>query len=233
MTIKRCSTRSVNAIKLLFLCFLFIFISGSLHAQKDTLSTKKAGLLFNLDSRHTYINRKHINIWGLRAGISFGKKLHRITLGYYWMGYRASPDLIRWPKMFAPRINMASITQTDVQFISLAYWYPVLKTPKWTLLAPVEFGLGKQSSHYKDFFEDILMRKKERYFQPFQIGFYAEHRLTPWAGLYAQTGYRNALSKENVKHQFGGLYYSYGLTLYPETIFKDVKKIRLRRSGKK
>lgn len=232
MKIKRYSAAYFNAINCVCLSFFLVFLSSPLRAQKDTSSTKNVSPLFNFDSRNTFINRKHINIWGLRAGMSFGKKSHRITLGYYWLSYRASPDLIRWPKMFSPRINMASITQTDVQFLSLAYWYPVLKTPKWTLLAPVEFGLGKQSSHYKEFFEDILSRKKERYFQPFQVGIYAEHRLTPWAGLYVQTGYRNALSKENVSHRFGGLYYSYGLTVYPETIYKDLKKIRFRKVRK-
>lgn len=231
MKIRRRKADYVIGLKSVCLCFLFVLISCTLRAENDTdtSSTPKVGLLFNFDSRNTYIQNKHFNIWGLRAGLSFGKKSHRITLGYYWMGYDATKSILRWHKVLSPRINLASITQTDVQFLSLAYWYPVLKTKKWTLLAPVEFGIGKQSSHYKDFFEDIFMRRKERYFQPFQVGIYAEHKLTPWAGLYVQTGYRNAIKSGNIDHHFGGMYYSYGLSLYPETIYKDLKTWRLKR----
>ena len=219
-----------NGLKSAGLCIIFVLFSFTLHAQKDSSATKKAAFLFNLDSRNTFIDHKHINIWGVRAGVSFGKKLHRLTLGYYWLGYNGSHSVIRFRKMFSPTIHLSSIRQTDVQFVSLAYWYPILKTPKWILSAPVEIGLGKESSHYKDFFEDLIMRRRERYFQPFQLGIYAEHRLTPWAGLNIQVGYRNALSKGNIRQGFGGVYYSYGLTLYPGTIYKDIRKWR---AGKK
>jgi len=213
-----------NLFKIVLVGTFLIFCSGILRAQNDTTRTSKASFIFNLDSRNTYLNHKRINIWGVRTGLSFGKKSHRITLGYYWLGYSASQNLIRWKKVLSPSIHLTNIRQTDVQFLSLAYWYPILKTSKWILSAPVEIGIGKQSSHYKDFFEDLIMRRKERYFQPFQVGLYAEHHLTPWAGLNVQAGYRNAMSKGNIDHKFGGIYYSYGLTLYPETIFKDLKK---------
>ena len=219
-----------KSLKTIFFCALLLISSCKIWAQNDTASTGKAAFIFNLDSRNTYINHKRINIWGLRAGLTFGKRSHGLTLGYYWLGYNASHNLIRWKKMLSPTINLANIRQTDVQFLSLAYWYPILKTPKWILSAPVEVGIGKQSSHYKDFFEDLIMRRKERYFQPFQLGLYAEHRLTPWAGLNIQAGYRNAISKGNIQHKFGGVYYSYGLTLYPETIMKDIKKWKAKRN---
>lgn len=218
-----------SGLKSVCACVIFILLAGPLSAQQDTASTKKAAFLFNLDARNTFINHKPINIWGVRAGASFGKKLHRLTLGYYWLGYHGSHNLIKWRKMFSPTVQLSSIKQTDVQFLSLAYWYPILKTPKWSLSAPVEIGLGKESSHYKDFFEDLLMRRRERYFQPFQLGIYAEHRLTPWAGLNVQFGYRNALSKGNIRQGIGGIYYCYGLTLYPGTIYKDIKKWRARK----
>lgn len=206
------------------LYFFLIFLPNLSSAQEDTSATTKkpAAFLFNFDARNTFIDRKHINIWGLRAGVSFGKKSHRITAGYYWLSYN-SKNLIQWKNALTPTVSFSPLRQTDVQFISLAYWYPVLKTKKWTLLAPVEFGIGKKSSHYKDFFEDLLMRRKERYFQPFQAGLYAEHRLTPWAGISVQAGYRNAISKGNISGRFGGIYYSYGITLYPEKIYKDIK----------
>jgi len=224
-----CGWICLDSFKTVFFCTFLFFFSCPLWAQKDTSLTAKPAFLFNLDSRNTFINHKRINIWGLRAGVSFGKRQHRLTLGYYWLGYNASHNLIRWKKMLSPTINIDNIRQTDVQFLSLAYWYPILKTPKWILSVPVEIGIGKKSSHYKDFFEDLIMRRKERYFQPFQLGLYAEHRLTPWAGLNVQAGYRNAMSKGNIQHKFGGVYYSYGLTLYPETIMKDLKKWKAKR----
>ena len=224
-----CGRNCMNSFKIILLCTCLVFCSCSLWAQKATCSTTKTAFLFNLDSRNTFINHKRINIWGLRAGVSFGKRQHRLTLGYYWLGYNASNNLIRWKKVLSPTIDLDKIRQTDVQFLSLAYWYPILKTPKWILSAPVEIGIGKKSSHYKDFFEDLIMRRRERYFQPFQLGLYAEHRLTPWAGLNLQAGYRNAMSKGNIQHKFGGVYYSYGMTLYPETIMKDLKMWRAKR----
>lgn len=192
-------------------------------------STTKANnprFVMSLDTRSTIIDRRHIRINGALTGVSFGQKNHKITMGYYWLGYDASKRLINWHKSIAHSINLSYYTKTDVQFISFAYWLPVLKKNKWTLSVPLEMGLGRETSRYRALQNDAALDKKNAVFEPYQCGVYSEYKLTPWFGIDAQVGYRNALSKTHFQKHFAGIYYSYGLSLYPGTIYQDYKSWR-------
>jgi hypothetical protein len=199
-----------------------------LYAQSDSVSlgstaTDNTHFVIGLDSRSTIIEKRHININGALAGISFGKKSHTITLGYYWLGYNAANRLIDFHKNLAQSINLSYYTPTDVQFVSLAYWYPIIKNKKWTFSVPIEFGVGTESRQYRKLSNDHTLGNGYFSFEPYQIGTYTEYKLTPWVGLSTQLGYRNAISKGDFKKRFGGMYYSYGLTVYPGQVYNDVK----------
>jgi len=82
-------------------------------AVKDTTAAlniaaaqNKVKLFFNFDARGTFIQHKHINVFGVNAGITFGEKRNRITAGYYWLGYNAARRLVNWRKMFPNPLNL-------------------------------------------------------------------------------------------------------------------------------
>ena len=192
-------------------------------ATDSTLSRQNVRMILSLDTRSTIIDRRHVRINGAMAGIAFGEKKHKITAGYYWLGYDAARRLINWHKNLSYSINLSYYTKTDVQFLSVAYWYPVLKERKWTVYVPVEFGMGQQTAQYRKLANDDALSRRNFQFMPCQAGVYSEYRVTPWAGFDAQIGYRNAISESNFRKHFAGIYYSYGISLYPGTIYRDIK----------
>ena len=196
------------------------------HARAEPDSTSTNGnihFVLSLDSRSTIIDQHHVRINGGLTGISFGEKYHKVTIGYYWLGYSASRRLINWHKKLSQSVNLSYYTKTDVWFVSTAYWYPIIRSNKWTLSVPIEVGVGTETANYRQLVNDTSIRDKNFRFEPYQIGAYGEYRMTPWAGLDAQFGYRNAISPGYFRRRFAGVYYSYGLTLYPGTIYKDLK----------
>ena len=100
--------------------FLYVSLSLARHkaaagAESDTSSvTKNWHYLISMDSRSTIIDGRHIRINGLLTGMSIGEKNHKITLGYYWLGYDASRRLIDWHKKLTQSINLSYYIKTDV-----------------------------------------------------------------------------------------------------------------------
>jgi hypothetical protein len=212
-----------------FLLFLICFTQAfakTADSVSDTLLLK-TGIRFvaNIDSRSSFIQHRHVNIKGFNAGISFGQKRDRITLGYYWLGYNSSQRLIELHKRFAPTFNFASYAKTDVRFVDFAYWHTVIRTKKWVLSIPFEIGVGVTRTNIFKTSNDSLLLPANHYFCPVQVGVYGEYKLFPWFGLNVQTGYRNAISPSPFRHRFAGIYYSYGLSVYPYPIWRDLKKL--------
>lgn len=203
---------------------LILFVAQSAFGQQDT--TKRPSgthVVFSLDSRSTIIDREHITINGAWTGIEFGKIHHKFTVGYYWLKYGASQKIIDLHKKLAEIINLSSYTKTDVFFVSLGYWYPLIHNQKWILSIPVELGIGKETANYHRVTDDSGVGKSNTVFSPVQGGIYGEFHATKWAGLFSQVGYRNTFSSIGFRERFRGPYYSYGLTVYPDAFFKAFK----------
>lgn len=200
--------------------------TGIVRAQVDSTITasRKTKLFFNFDTRGTFIQRKHINIFGVNAGITYGEKRNRITAGYYWLGYNAAHRLVNWRKILSRTLNLSYYTATDVRFVNFAYWHTAIRNRRWVLSTPLEIGIGNESTRFRDLFDGLATGSRRDYFIPLQVGVYGEYRAFRWAGINSQIGYRNALSSGEFRKRFSGFYYSYGVNLYPETIWKDLKK---------
>ena len=204
-----------------FLLLLFTFHASA--KPDSTAKNRNIHFVLTLDSRSTFIDQHHVRINGGLTGISFGEKYHKVTIGFYWLGYNASRRLITWHKKLSQSFNLSYYTKTDVWFVSTAYWYPIIRSNKWTLSVPIEVGVGTETANYRQLMNDATVKDKNFSFVPYQIGAYGEYRVTPWAGLDAQFGYRNAISQGHFRKRFAGIYYSCGLTVYPGTIYKDIK----------
>ncbi|MGN7888108.1 hypothetical protein [Dyadobacter sp. 22481] len=192
--------------------------------QSNAAAQNKAKLFFNFDARGTFIQHKHINVFGVNAGITFGEKRNRLTAGYYWLGYNAARRLVNWRKILPNPLNLSYYTATDVRFANFAYWHTAIRNKRWVLSTPLEIGIGNESTRFRDLFDGVASGSRKDYFIPLQVGVYAEYRAFRWAGINSQIGYRNALSSGEFRERFSGFYYSYGVNLYPEAIWKDFKK---------
>ncbi|MBB5636884.1 hypothetical protein HDF26_001710 [Pedobacter cryoconitis] len=182
-----------------------------------------AHVVFSLDSRSTIINKTHVKIYGAWTGLEFGKKHHKITLGYYWLNYGLA-SAGTGSNQHSSIFDLSAYTKTDVFFLSLGYWYPLVHTKKWVLSFPLELGIGKESASYFRSQDNFSQGKANTPFIPVQAGFYAEYHATPWAGVFTQIGYRNTVSSIGFRENFRGTYYSYGVTIYPGAIIALFKK---------
>jgi hypothetical protein len=192
--------------------------------QSAVADQSKAKLFFNFDTRGTFIQHKHINVFGVNAGITFGEKRNRLTAGYYWLGYNAARRLVNWRKILPNPLNLSYYTATDVRFANFAYWHTAIRNKRWVLSMPLEIGIGNESTRFRDLFDGVVSGSRKDYFIPLQVGVYGEYRAFRWAGINTQVGYRNALSSGEFRERFSGFYYSYGINLYPEAIWQDFKK---------
>ncbi|GAB3958889.1 hypothetical protein GCM10028805_53950 [Spirosoma harenae] len=184
----------------------------------DSLRPKKPKITpaFNLDFRDSFLDRQHVNVWGVNAGIEYGAKRHQITLGYYWISYATYLSLINWRRNAARRINLDYYTRTDLWFMSLMYWFNITKNPEWTVSIPIEVGGGVAYAIPTDLSkESPIDRTRRDFFVPLQFGGYAQWRATRWAGLSAQIGYRVSIFQTAINQNFNGGYYSIGINIYP------------------
>ncbi len=198
-----------------------IVVSDSISA---ITAQNKVKLFFNFDARGTFIQHKHIHIFGVNAGITFGEKRNRLTAGYYWLGYNAARRLVNWRSILPNPLNLSYYTATDVRFANFAYWHTAIRNKRWVLSTPLEVGIGNESTRFRDLFDGIKSGSRKDYFIPLQVGVYGEYRALRWVGLNSQIGYRNALSSGEFRERFRGFYYSYGVNLYPEAIWQDFRK---------
>ncbi len=186
--------------------------------KTDTTRRLKAYLApaFNLDFRNSFLEKQHVNVWGINAGIEFGLKKHQLTLGYYWISYATYLKLIDWRRDAARRINLNYYTRTDMWFVSLLYWRNIINDRRWMISVPVEVGGGVAYAIPRDLRQDQPINRTRRdFFVPVQAGAYAQWKATRWVGLSVQIGYRVSVFQTAIDQNFNGSYYSVGATIYP------------------
>lgn len=198
-------------------CSLLTFRPDSL-PPVDTVRPKRPAITpaFNLDFRDSFLERQHVNVWGINAGIEFGVKRHQLTLGYYWINYATYLRLIDWRRDAAQRVNLGYYTRTDMWFMSLLYWWNMTNNRRWMVSLPVELGGGVAYAIPLNLSQNAQIdRSHHDFFVPLQAGAYAQWKATRWLGLSAQIGYRVAVFQTAIDQNFNGSYYSIGVTIYP------------------
>ena len=201
----------------LLVCSLLTVRPDSL-APTDTVRSVRSTIrpAFNLDFRDSFLERQHVNVWGINAGITYGVKRHQLTLGYYWIGYATYLRLIDWRRNAAQRINLNYYTRTDLWFMNIQYWWNMTNNRRWMISVPVDIGGGIAYALPRDLAKDNPIDRTHRsFFAPLQIGAYAQWKATRWVGLSAQIGYRISIFQTDIDQNFNGSYYSIGVSIYP------------------
>ncbi|WP_375444050.1 hypothetical protein [uncultured Fibrella sp.] len=184
----------------------------------DTLRSGRAKttFAFNLDFRDSFLERQHVNVWGVNAGIEFGHKRHQLTLGYYWLSYATYLRLIDWHRDAAKLVNLNYYTRTDLWFVNAQYWMNITNNRHWMVSFPMEVGGGVAYAIPHALRQDIQIDRTQRsFFVPLQVGAYTNWKATRWAGLSVQIGYRYSIFQTDIDQNFNGMYYSIGVTVYP------------------
>lgn len=200
------------------LAFSLLTVRPDSLAPADTVASAhpKIKPAFNLDFRDSFLERQHVNVLGVNAGIEFGVKRHQLTLGYYWISYATYLRLIDWRRDAARRINLNYYTRTDMWYVNLLYWWNMTNNKKWMVSIPVELGGGVAYALPTNLSKETPIDRTHRSFLvPVQVGVYGQWKATRWVGLSAQVGYRVTVFQTAIDQNFNGSYYSIGLTIYP------------------
>lgn len=208
--------------KALKLFFLYIILTSSACAGQDTtrIAHSKIGLVIGLDSRHSFVGntfKNPIYILGAQVGVRY----HRFK---YWMGFYMTSSKTKVTVVDPIGIQKKEKVYRDVHlyFASVCAEYIFLNHKYMELTIPLEIGIGQSMTAYYTL-TDQLMRNRRALFLPIQVGITVLLKPTRWVGLNGKIGYRETLQFSDFKGDYDGIYYSYGISLFLGTIYKDIQ----------
>lgn len=190
----------------------------TLHAQT---SKKTLQEILNSDSRNVAgLNNKRSSVngdpvvyYGIYAGQEFDQVL-KIQLSYYWLQHPVYEN-------FPNSINGESL-RTSLNYMSLGLSYQYYEHGYWSLLAPVEIGLGRLKNSTTDS-SGHQISKTKHWSVPLEIGTQAYYAVFPWLKIKTGLGLRLSLGKESFSN-FTAPYFQVGLSLYPKPIIDRLRQ---------
>jgi hypothetical protein len=212
----------INCVVSLFI--LFLSFSERADCQKDSLlscvkteSKAKPTFVVSTDFRETLVKNATILVYGGIVGLRL-KDVDFYSLGYYSLTNSSIS------KFKGRNLDQPILVNHDVSlwFISAGYSRTVYDGRVFKIDIPLEIGFGKGTDGVYDTDGKLLDTRNNNVF-PLQGGVSATLKLTRWFGIRLQGGYREMLGKSIFKREYSSLYYSYGLSLDFDAIFKDLK----------
>jgi hypothetical protein len=208
-----------------FLIFSFLLPAFSIQAQptldtiKDCLK-QKPQLFAKLDGRNSFIENSRAKIFGLKLGVTYGKRLS-FGLGYNQLYSRATAfdkkiyfiDSRGEPYPILARLHM--------YYFSVHAEYAFYQTKHWELSMPLQFGIGK--SYYTYRFLGKEFKRDEAFNFIYEPAISIEYKFVKWIGLGADVGYRFMIaSDKDLNKSFTSPTYAFKLLIYYSEIFKSL-----------
>jgi hypothetical protein len=123
--------------------FLGIFTAccGSVSAQSVNLSDSLRNVfkqpltpVLKLDTRNSFVTGRSAQIWGIKAGVSFGKRMN-LGLAYSWLHSDISKPLSE------PNQNLSGLIR--LRYFGPFAEYTFYRKGNWEATVPLQFGFGK------------------------------------------------------------------------------------------
>lgn len=136
----------------------------------DTTVVTRAFPSIGLDSRLSLIDGNFVAFKGVRLGVRFGAKRHRLTAAYRWFSYDDDIGLLDAATIINPRY----ITQLEANYYSLSYQHIFVDKYRYAFGATFDVGLGGVYNDGLSYVENLNVFKKAEKFIPVQLGVYGE-----------------------------------------------------------
>lgn len=214
------STKQMRAI---CICFS-LWWTASVTAQHQVIDSIKSALdgkpkyFISFNHRNTIVHTSPTTLYGLIAGASFSSKVSLYAGGYGFSGIQET--LLRQSRDFKADSIYRYVSSRNV---SLGIEYTYYQFERLSLTAPLQIGFGSVSHEYKSADKTTLVLKEKSKMVPVEMGTTAYLELLPWVGIRGGFGYRLQLGKK-AAFQYSSPYYSLGVSILLEQIYKDVKK---------
>jgi hypothetical protein len=211
--------------KIIFLLFFFALIGIQSKAQ-PTLDTikfclqQKPHLFAKLDSRNSFINNSLVNVFGVKAGIRYYKRLS-FSLGYY--------QLYNPPKSFSEDVQYINSHGSEyiirkglkMYYFSGNIEYSFYQTKHWELSMPLQIGIGKTYFQYTA--EGKKYKTNDLVNFIYEPTIAIDYKIIKWVGVNAAFGYRFMVAQNGrFNKQFNSPIVTFGISIYYSEIVKSL-----------
>ncbi len=210
-----------------FACgFWLLQLKSSAQPTLDTIQwclKQKPHLFGKLDTRNSFIYNSRIKIFGIKAGLNYGKRLH---LG---IGYNQIYPFAKASKNFNKQIyytNADNAPDSVTALLKLFYFsahveYVFYQNKHWQLSMPIQIGIGQTYYRYQ------LLEKKYNDGQHacfiYEPAVSTEYRFYKWIGVGADVGFRFMLTNsKQLNQKFNSPTYAFKLLIYYDEIYKSL-----------
>lgn len=181
---------------------------------------QKPHFFIKLDTRNSFIYNSRVKILGIKAGISFGKRLY-IGTGYNQL-QPPSPNFNRQVYFTNSDNQKDSVTSTlKMYYFSAQVEYTFYQTRKWELSLPLQFGIGQ--TYYKYELAGKRKTKDESHNFIYEPAVSVQYKIAKWIGVGADVGFRFMLTEDRKLNQkFNSPTYAFKIMIYYSEIFKSL-----------
>lgn len=198
-----------------------MLLSCALSGQGQVMDSLRAGIgrkssfTFKMDTRNSFISNRRGEIFGVKLGVEFDKKL-RVGGGVHWLTSALTSD----------RFILTGQGQTDVvpAYLELAYLayyieYVYFKTKRWELSIP--FQLGGGYSRYEYDYGGITHSDSKKMIAIYEPGISTQFKIFRWMGVGADVGLRVMLMNNNaIRQNFNSPTYAFKLLVWYDELYK-------------
>ncbi len=205
---------------LLAFCFLFFTLQPLLSRAQlyDSLRASlqlKRTVHFKFDSRNSFVSSRRAQIWGIKLGADFGKKL-RLGFGYNFLNSNFTNELF-YP---APLGTDTLQRRLKIRYGSAYIEYVFYRQGQWEFSVPVQFSVG--SIWYNYSFKNIPdLRSRKHLLVLYEPTLSGQYKVFDWFGLGADLGFRYALVKSRkIDDKLTSPVYVFKLLIYWGELYK-------------
>ncbi len=203
--------------------FLFLFLVGfpvSFQAQTPMMDTLLSAFhyrpkpSFDFGTRNSFVQNSRADIWGIKLGVSFHKRV-RIYAGYNYM----TSDL-QAPYAFMGDGKLQEVTlHMKLNYGAVCFEYVYYKTKHWEFSLPLQLGIGE--SRYQYAYEGTLRNRDGGLIILYEPMVATEYYIFPWLGVEVDVGLRLMLRNNSaINKEFNGPMYAFGLFLAYDELYK-------------
>lgn len=175
---------------------------------KSDMKTKPV-FHYKLDSRSAFIGNRNANVWGIKMGIGYNKRI-RFGIGYNYLKSRLPAKV----NLISPQTGEPIKTRLRLRYVSLYTEYVYFKKNNWELSVPVQLGIG--STKYVAFTDpNENYQSKGHLIVLYEPCLSVNYRIVPFIAVGTEMGLRLALVKNNsVKEQITAPIYVFKVLIY-------------------
>jgi hypothetical protein len=180
---------------------------------------QKPHLFGKFDTRNSFIENSRAKIFGLKAGLNYGGRLH------FGIGYnQLNPPSSDFDKEIYTVNSFGEIEKTTAMlrlfYFSLHAEYIFYQTRHWQLSMPLQLGFGQTYYKYNLLGKRIVIDKDYNFI--YEPAISIEYKFVKWAGVGADIGYRFMLTDyERLNKKFTSPTYAFKFLIYYNEIVKS------------